>query len=122
LRELRESFPARLALNEGDLDPFADFAAHLLNTTGCRTRVSPASELASEDLIGASEIIANLPGLALKGYIRPVFSSDHTRDFMESAFGKNLVEQGRRDDVMFCSRDDTHATVPILRDGVLVFL
>lgn len=78
------------------------------------------NQLAAEDLISASEIIANLPGLTLKGYIRPTYSADHARDFLDSESGRNLVLQGRRDDVEFCSRKDTHDTVPIYRDGLLV--
>jgi len=80
------------------------------------------NQLAMEDLISASEIIANLPGITLKGYIRPVFSTDHARDFLESDSGRNLAAQGRREDVVFCGQKDTHTTVPIYRDGLLVTL
>lgn len=80
------------------------------------------NQLATEDLISASEIIANLPDLTLKGYIRPLFSTDHARNFLESDSGRNLVAQGRRDDVIFCGQKDTHTTVPIYKDGLLVTL
>ena len=78
------------------------------------------NQLATEDLISASEIVANLPGQTLKGYIRPVVSSDYARDFLESDSGRNLVAQGQRDDVLFCCQKDTHTMVPIYRDGLLV--
>jgi len=78
------------------------------------------NQLAPEDLISASEIIARLDGVTLKGYIRPVHAADCAREFLESDSGRAIVAQGRRDDVLFCSQKDTHSTVPVYRDGLLV--
>jgi 2-phosphosulfolactate phosphatase len=78
------------------------------------------NQLATEDLISASEIVANLPAVTLKCYIRPVYAPDLMRAFLESDSGRGIIEQGRRDDVLYCGQKDTHTTVPIYQDGLLV--
>jgi len=80
------------------------------------------NQLAPEDLISASEIVARLNGVTLKGYIRPVHAEDCTREFLESDSGRAITAQGHRDDVLFCAREDTHGVVPFYRNGLLVAL
>ena len=79
------------------------------------------NQLAPEDLVSASEIVARLNGAAtLKGYIRPLHADDCVREFLESDSGRAITAQGRRDDVLFCAQQDTHTVVPVYRDGLLV--
>jgi phosphosulfolactate phosphohydrolase-like enzyme len=78
------------------------------------------NQLAPEDLISASEIVARLDGVTLKGYIRPVHAEDCAREFCESDSGRAIAAHGRRADVLFCAQKDTHSAVPVYRDGVLV--
>ena len=79
------------------------------------------NQLAPEDLVSASEIVARLNGAAtLKGYIRPLQADDCVREFLESDSGRAITAQGRRDDVLFCAQKDTHTVVPVYRDGLLV--
>jgi len=77
------------------------------------------NQLAVEDLISASEIVDNMKGCSLKGYIRPVYSRDYAKDFMESDSGKNLISLGKKDDVLFCAQKDVYDIVPEYGDGVL---
>ncbi len=77
------------------------------------------NQLAPEDLIGASEIVANLKGCSLKGYIKPVFSKDFANDFLATPAGKNLVKQGKRQDVLFCAQKDLYDIVPEYHGGKL---
>jgi 2-phosphosulfolactate phosphatase len=78
------------------------------------------NQLAPEDLISASEIVAQLDDVTVKGYIRPIHAADCAREFLESDSGRAITAQGRRDDVLFCAQKDTHSTVPIYSDGLLV--
>jgi phosphosulfolactate phosphohydrolase-like enzyme len=78
------------------------------------------NQLAPEDLVSASEIVARLNGVTLKGYLRPVHAEDCAREFLESDSGRAITAQGRRDDVLFCAQKDTHSVVPLYRDGLLV--
>lgn len=76
--------------------------------------------IAKEDLISASEIWANLNSCSLKGNIGPMFSEDIVADFMDSDSGRNLISQGKKDDVLFCARKNVFSIVPEMRDGVIV--
>jgi len=78
------------------------------------------NQLAIEDLISASEIVANLSDCSLKGYIRPVYRRDFTREFLESDSGKNLISLGKKDDVLFCAQKNIYDLVPEYKDGVIV--
>jgi phosphosulfolactate phosphohydrolase-like enzyme len=78
------------------------------------------NQLAPEDLISASEIVARLNGVTLKGYLRPVHAEDCARVFLESDSGRAITAHGHRDDVLFCAQSDTHGVVPVYRDGLLV--
>ena len=78
------------------------------------------NQIASEDLVGASEIVANLKECTLKGYLKPVYSGDSVRDLMESEGGRNLIAHGKREDVLFCAQKDLYDLVPEFQGGVLV--
>jgi len=76
--------------------------------------------LAIEDLISASEIVSYLQDCSLKGYIKPVYSGDFAKDFMESDSGRNLIALGKKDDVLFCAQKNLYDIVPAFVDSVLV--
>ena len=76
--------------------------------------------VAPEDVIAATEIAAAMPNCPLLGSVEPQYSDDFARDYLETPSGRNLVEVGRRDDVLFCARKDTYDVVPVWRGGVLV--
>ena len=76
--------------------------------------------MANEDLISASEIVSYLQDCTLKGYIKPVFSNDFIKDFLESESGKNLTLLGKEDDVLFSAQKDIYDIVPEYKEGLLV--
>ena len=78
------------------------------------------NKLAKEDLVSASEIIANLPDCVVKGTIMPIYTHDFARVFGDSDSGKNLISLGQREDVLFCAQKDVYEIVPEYKDGIIV--
>jgi 2-phosphosulfolactate phosphatase len=74
--------------------------------------------VAREDLLSASEIVANLSGSVLKGNVNPIHSSDYVKDFLESDSGENLVLLGKKDDVLFCAQKNIYDIAPEYIDGI----
>lgn len=72
------------------------------------------NNMASEDLITASEIFRNIKNGVLTGYIDLKGSSDFERDFILSDSGKNLISLGKEGDVLFCAQSNIYSTVPIV--------
>jgi phosphosulfolactate phosphohydrolase-like enzyme len=54
-----------------------------------------------------------------RGTLEPYYSENLERDFLESESGANLVQLGQAEDIIFCSRKDVAAVVPIF-DGVRI--
>ena len=77
------------------------------------------NRLAKEDLISATEIIENLPDCEVKGVLKPMYSNDYVRDFLESDSGKNLVSLDKREDVLFCAKKDHYDVVPVYKEGII---
>jgi phosphosulfolactate synthase (CoM biosynthesis protein A)/phosphosulfolactate phosphohydrolase-like enzyme len=80
------------------------------------------NQMASEDLIAASEIIMSLPGAPVLGELQPVSSSDFYRDFLASESGLNLSALGKTDDVLFCAKKDNFPITPIYSQGIITIL
>lgn len=75
------------------------------------------NEMASEDLIAASEIAMSLPGAPVLGDLQPISSSDFYRDFLASDSGHNLSALGKTADVLFCATKDSFPITPIYTNG-----
>jgi len=78
------------------------------------------NQLALEDLISASEIVANFKDCSVKGYIKPVYSVDYEKDFLNSESGKNLIALGKEKDVLFCAKKNLYKIVPVFKNGLLL--
>lgn len=94
--------------------------AHKTNRNITIAMAGRNNQLAIEDLISASEIIANIPDCVVKGNIMPVFSKDFASDFVNSDSGKNLVALGSREDVVFCAQKDIYDIVPEYKNGLII--
>lgn len=77
------------------------------------------NRIAQEDLLAASEIVANLQGSVLKGNLQPIHSSDYVKDFLESESGENLVLLGKKDDVLFCAQKNLYDVAPEYSNGII---
>lgn len=75
------------------------------------------NQMASEDLIAASEIAMSLPGAPVLGDLQPISSNDFYRDFLASESGLNLSALGKTADVLFCATKDSFPITPIYSDG-----
>jgi 2-phosphosulfolactate phosphatase len=75
------------------------------------------NQMASEDLIAASEIAMSLPGAPVLGDLQPVSSNDFYRDFLASESGLNLSALGKTTDVLFCATKDSFPITPIFSEG-----
>jgi len=75
--------------------------------------------IAREDLLSASEIVANLPGYVLKGNLQLIHSSDYVKDFLESESGENLALLGKKDDVLFCAQKNIYDVTPEYTNGIV---
>ncbi|MEW6706709.1 MAG: phosphosulfolactate synthase [Pseudomonadota bacterium] len=75
------------------------------------------NQMASEDLIAASEIAMAMPGAPVLGEIKPVSCADFYRDFLASDSGRNLSSLGKTADVIFCATKDRYAITPIYQNG-----
>ena len=76
-------------------------------------------QMASEDLIAASEIAMAMPGAPVLGDIKPLTCTDYYRDFLASDSGRNLSSLGKTDDVIFCAAKDRFPITPVYRDGII---
>ncbi len=75
------------------------------------------NQMASEDLIAASEIAMSLPGAPVLGDLQPISSNDFYRDFLASESGLNLSALGKTADVLFCATKDSFPITPVYVDG-----
>jgi phosphosulfolactate synthase (CoM biosynthesis protein A)/phosphosulfolactate phosphohydrolase-like enzyme len=80
------------------------------------------NEMASEDLIAASEIAMAVTGAPVLGEIKPVTCADFYRDFLASDSGQNLSKLGKTADVIFCATKDRYSITPILKNGEIVVM
>lgn len=80
------------------------------------------NEMASEDLIAASEIAMSIPGAPVLGDIKPVTCSDFYREFLASDSGRNLSKLGKTGDVIFCAVRDRYPLTPIFNNGHIVLM
>lgn len=71
---------------------------------------------AIEDRAAVTEIMKRIGNVTPRGTLEPCFSDNLERDFLGSESGLNLVAHGYADDVIWCSRMDISATVPMF-DG-----
>lgn len=71
---------------------------------------------AIEDRAAVTEIMKKIGNVTPRGVLEPYYSSELEKDFLESDSGLNLVSLGYMDDVVFCSKIDVSAAVPIF-DG-----
>ena len=100
-------------------------ALQLAQSRGCDISLICAgrnNEMASEDLIAASEIAMAIPGAPVLGDIKPVTCSDFYRDFLASDSGRNLSKLGKTGDVIFCAVKDRYPLTPIYKDGQIALM
>jgi len=74
-------------------------------------------KMATEDLIGASEIASAIPSAPIIGKIAAIQSDDLVKDFLESDTGKNLESLGKTADILFCAEKNRYAITPICENG-----
>lgn len=106
-------------------DAVARSALQLARARGCDISLICAgrnNEMASEDLIAASEIAMAIPGASVLGDIKPVTCSDFYRDFLASDSGRNLSKLGKTGDVIFCAAKDRYTLTPIFKDGHIALM
>ena len=72
-----------------------------------------------EDIIGVSEIARRLDSYVLRGIYGLYNSTNLEADFLNSESGRNLVQLGYANDVIFCSKLDTYNIVPIFNGSFI---
>ena len=100
----------------------AQAALKFAQERGCNISIIAAgrnNQMASEDLIAASEITLAIPGAPVLGDIKPITSADFYHSFLASDSGKNLSKLGKTADVIFCASKDRFAIVPLLQNGII---
>lgn len=75
------------------------------------------NQMASEDLIAASEIALAIPGAPVLGDIKPITSADFYHDFLNSDSGKNLSLLGKTPDVIYCAKKDKFNITPFFKNS-----
>jgi 2-phosphosulfolactate phosphatase len=80
------------------------------------------NQMASEDLIAASEIALAMSGTPVIGDINPITCDDYYRDFLASDSGRNLSKLGSTEDVIFCAKKDFYDITPIYKDNKISIL
>jgi phosphosulfolactate synthase (CoM biosynthesis protein A)/phosphosulfolactate phosphohydrolase-like enzyme len=74
---------------------------------------------AIEDRAAVTEIMQAIGNVTARGTLEPYYSENLERDFLESESGANLVQLGQAEDIIYCSRKDVAAVVPIF-DGARI--